>query len=350
MSHDIEVRENGKASFVGARESAWHRLGTVFEDRDGLTVAEVCKELEVGQVIGTEYVEAPALVEVDGMPSTILVKDHTKKMTVRVRPNGEIVPLGIVAQKYRIIQETEAFGFIDAVVDAGEGIVSAAGLLDGGKRAFCCLKLPQNILIGGVDAVDLYLFIVTSHDGTLATTAAATPIRVVCQNTVTMGLRAAVKTWKVRHTSNAMLKIEEARRALELTFAYEEAWKVEAEQLIATKVAKRQYEAMAKVLFPAPKTDSKASKTAHEKVWEQVMGLWGSDTQDDIKGTAWGAYNAFVEHADWFRGTRGADDPTAQQFYTSLTSGHGTVRTIADFKDRALEVVKAKSGLLVASK
>jgi phage/plasmid-like protein (TIGR03299 family) len=344
MSHDLEQREiDGQTvtSFVGARDAAWHRLGTVFEDVDGITVAKALQTLDAGEIVATENVQAP-LITADGVT---LVTDVTKKMTVRVRSTGA-TPLGVVAQKYQVIQEAEAFGFLDSIVDSGDALVSAAGLLNDGRRAFCTLKLPSNILIGGVDAVDMYLFCVTSHDGTLATTAAATPIRVVCQNTVTAALAGATRTWKVRHTPGASKKIEEARRALDLSFSYEDAFKVEAEALLATKVTKKQYEAMVKVLFPAPAKDAKAqATTAYESKLGTLMGLWSADTQVDIKNTAWGAYNALVEYGDWFRGTRGADDEVAQQFYTSLTSGMGTVRTLADYKDQALTVVKAKAGI-----
>lgn len=344
MSHDLEQREiDGQTitSFVGAREDAWHRLGTVFEDVDGITVEKALETLDAGEIVATENVQAP-LITPEGVT---LVTDTTKKMTVRVRSTGA-TPLGVVAQKYQVIQEAEAFGFLNSIVDTGEALVSAAGLLNDGRRAFCTLKLPHNILIGGVDAIDSYIFVITSHDGTLATTAAVTPIRVVCKNTVTMALQGAVRTWKVRHTPGASKKIEEARRALDLSFAYEEAWKVEAEALLATKVTKKQYEAMVKVLFPAPAKDAKVqATTAYETKLGTLMGLWSADTQVDIKNTAWGAYNALVEYGDWFRGTRGTEDAAGQQFYTSLTSGMGTVRTLADYKDQALTVVKAKAGI-----
>lgn len=344
MSHNLEQREiDGQliTSFVGAREAAWHRLGTVFEDQDGITVSKALEVLDAGEIVATESVQAQ-LLTADGVT---MITDPTRKMTVRVRSTGAH-PLGVVAQKYQVIGDREAFSFLDNVIDSGEALVSSAGLLDDGRRSFCCLKLPSNILVGGVDAVDMYLFVVTSHDGTLATTAAVTPIRVVCQNTVTYGLQQAVRTWKVRHTPGATMKIEEARRSLALTHKYEEAWMAEAEALLAVKVDKKKYEAMAKVLFTAPEKDAKAqAKTAYEKVWTNLMGLWTADTQDGIKNTAWGAYNAFVEYSDWFLGTRGAEDATAQQFYTSLTSGLGTVRTKADFKNNALAVVKAKAGV-----
>jgi phage/plasmid-like protein (TIGR03299 family) len=344
MSHDIEITADGKAQFVGAREPAWHRLGTIFEDQDGITVSKVLETLDCGRIETVPVFGEYVALDAEGA-ETVRVPDPTRKMTVRVRESG-ITPLGVVKQAYQVVDEAQAFAFIDNIVDADEAIVSSAGLLDGGRRAFCCLKLPTNVLVGGVDAVDMYLFIVTSHDGSLATTGAVTPIRVVCQNTVTAGLRAAVSGFKIRHTSNALGRIAQAREALEISYATVDEWQAEVENLVNVKVDKKKYEAMVKVMFPAPAKDAaKQALTAHENTWETLMGLWGADTQSDIKNTAWGAYNAFVEYGDWFRGTRGADDALAQQFLTSLTSGHGSVRALADYKDRALQVVKAKAGL-----
>ena len=347
MSHNIEITADGKAQFVGAREPAWHRLGTIFEDQDGITVAKVLETLDCGRIETVPVFGEYAALDTEGV-ATVRIPDPSRKMTVRVRESGEIKPLGVVKQRYQVVDEAQAFGFVDNIVDADEGIVSSAGLLDEGRRAFCCLKLPTNILVGGVDAVDMYLFIVTSHDGSLATTAAVTPIRVVCQNTVTAGLQAAVSGFKIRHTSNALGRIAQAREALKISYSTVDEWTALTEALVAVKVDKKKYESMVKVMLPAPAKDAaKQSVTAYDQAYGTLMGLWGADTQTDIKNTAWGAYNCFVEYGDWFRGTRGAEDALAQQFLTSLTSGHGSVRTLADYKDKALQVVKAKAGVKV---
>lgn len=341
MAHQIEERADGEFSFVGAREPAWHRLGKVYEDQDGLRTKDVLADLDAGQIVGIPV--QGTLLTPDGVT---LVEDPTKKMTVRVRSTGP-VPLGVVSAEYGIVQEQEAFEFGDNLIDSGEALISSAGLLDGGRRAFCCWKLPSNIIIGGTDEIDLFLLIALSHDGSLALTAAATPIRVVCQNTLTLGLAQAAHVWRVRHTAKAPMKIAEARRALEMTHAYMEAFQAEAEALISAKMTKRQYETVVKKLF-GTKTEANDGKLAF-KLWERkvetVMGLWAADTQEGIKNTAWGALNALTEFGDWGRATRGADDEVAQQFETSLFSGHGKVATLAKFKDQAREVVRSVVGV-----
>jgi phage/plasmid-like protein (TIGR03299 family) len=339
MAHDLEIRADGEASFVAAREPGWHRLGKVYEDVDGLTVATVLDDLDAGEVIGIP-VEG-TLITPDGVTK---IEDPTKMMTVRVRSTGP-VPLGVVSKDYKIIQERDAFGFLDNVIDSGEALVSAAGLLNGGRRAFCCMKLPTNVLIGGVDEIEMYALIALSHDGTLALTGAATPIRTVCQNTLTLGIKEAKHVWRVRHTGRSDLKVAEARRALEITYKYSEAFTAEAEALVAAKFTKRQYEGVVKALLgtKTEAADGKLAFGAWQKKYDTVMGLWTADTQDGIKNTAWGAFNALAEYGDWFRGTRGTEDPDAQRFETSLFSGHGAVATLADFKDRAFELVKARA-------
>ena len=337
----IEKRADGEFSFVGAREPGWHRLGKVYEDQDGLRTADVLTDLDAGEVIGVPV--QGTLLTPDGVT---LVEDPTKMMTVRLRSTGP-VPLGVVGSDYGIIQEADAFGFGDNLIDSGEALISSAGLLDGGRRAFCCWKLPENILIGGVDEVDLFLLVALSHDGSLALTAAATPIRVVCQNTLTLGLAQAAHVWRVRHTTNGPMKVAEARRALEMTHAYLGAFQAEADALIGAKMTKRQYEQVVKKMY-GTKTEDKDGKLAF-RIWEKkvdtLMGLWTADTQEGVKNTAWGALNAIVEFGDWGRDVRGQDDDDARRFEVSLFSGHGRKANLANLKDRALTLVKASAGI-----
>jgi len=320
MPAGIEIQANGTASFVGAREPAWHRLGKIYENVDGITVAQVLADLDVGKVVGLPI--QGTLITPDGVT---VVDDPTKKMTVRVRSTG-ITPLGVVGADYTIVSEAEGFGFIDNIVDSGEALVSSAGLLNDGRKAFCCLKLPTNVLIGGVDEVDMYLFIVLGHDGSCSVTAAVTPIRVVCQNTVTYGLQMAKHTWSVRHTKNAVMRVEEARRSLALTHKYVDAWQVDAESMLARKMTKRQYESLVTKIYGPTKAAadrSKAAQTGWERKLGTLLGLWSADTQDSIKNTAWGAFNAIAEFEAWCRPTRGADDADARRFQSMLISASG---------------------------
>lgn len=315
MAHEIEKQHNGTDSFVAAREPAWHRLGKVYADRDGLTLDEILTDLNVGELVTGPVYGFGNRGEPVHMPGV--------KMVTRDRGGSDQTALGVVGEDYTVIDEREAFGFLDAVADTGEAAFQTAMLLKGGTRAVATMKLSNGILIGGVDPVDLFLTIATSHDGSLALTAFATPIRVVCQNTLTWGLQEAVQKWSVRHTKNAAkaLTVEEARRNLKLTYAYADEFTAEAEKLINTEMTRMEFEKIVADLY-APKTltPSKFAATTWDGVWAQHMELWDADTQANVKGTAWAGLNALTEYVDWFRGTRQpGPDVTAYRFERALT-------------------------------
>lgn len=319
MSHNIEQRSDGQWSFVAAREPAWHRLGVVYDNADALTLETVLADLNVGDII-----TGPSESTVDG----VRVVDPTKKMTIRRRRwlnDTEYIPLGTVGADYTVIDEATAFGFIDKIQDTGQAVIETGMLLDGGRKAAAAFKFVNGIRIGGVDPIDLYGVVSIAHDGTGSVSTMATPIRVVCQNTLTLGTKLAMHRWDVRHTKHASdkFKVEEARRQLDLSFSYFDAFQREAEALIDVEMTKRQFEAIVADLY-APKTEAKTepARKAQQTRWdtkrERLFDLWDGVTNEDVRGTAWGGLNVLYEEIDWYRGTREAEDPTAQQFQRSL--------------------------------
>lgn len=333
MSHDLEERADGSFSYVGAREPAWHQLGKTYADRDGLTVAEVLEDLDCGDIIGVPM--SGDLITANGVTRMIQPRYQG---TYRVRKCGEITPLGIVGKDYQIIQEREGFAFLDQVVDTGEALISSAGLLAEGRRAFCCMKLPEGVMVGGQDAVDLYAFVSMGHDGSLSLKGAVTPIRVVCQNTVTYGLQKAVSSFVIRHTKTALDRMKEARTLLDITYAYSDEWAKEMDALIAVKTTKDQFDKIITNLYaPTEPNPAKRTVTAFTERRNQLMGLWEAGTQDGIRGTAYGAWNTLVEWQDWARPVRGV--PTsladARRFERSLQGD------LQPEKNRAMEAVKA---------
>jgi phage/plasmid-like protein (TIGR03299 family) len=264
-------------------------------------------------------------------------------MTIRVRPDGTTVPLGIVGKNYQIMSEREAFAFAANIIDSGEVNLISAGLLDGGRRAFCTLRLPTEVKIGGHDQVDMNVVVAFGHDGSLALTGVATPIRVVCQNTLSMALKQATVAYKLRHTANARLDVVEARRMLQLTYSYADEWTQAAEQMISTGLTELEFERFIDDLM-APKNltiASAKSKANWETRRDQVMQLWRGDTNAGITGTVWGAFNTVTEWVDWQLPVKGADDPdlarlerTAQE--TLAHAGEGMA-----LKQRAFEAAMA---------
>ena len=113
-------------------------------------------------------------------------------------------------------------------------------------------KVPTEIRVGGVDPVELYLVFVNSHDGSLRFGVHATPIRVVCMNTLNASFKTAQQSWSCKHTPGATASISEARRTLNLTWLYAEAFQREMDALLDQEYTRRDFETLVRDLFPKP--------------------------------------------------------------------------------------------------
>lgn len=330
MSHNLEQQANGNYSFVAAREPGWHNLGKVYSDQDGITLDTILSDLNVGRLI-----ESP----VYGMtPNMDAVQIPGKKMIIRLRDGEPGKALGVVGESRPTVSESEAFGFLQSIVDSGDALYQTAGLLDDGRRAFCCMKLPQGVMIGGVDPVDLFLAVVVSHDATISLTGAATPIRFVCQNTVTFGLKMAAQQWKIRHSKHMKLDIQKARAQLDLTFNYVDQWTQAMEKLIAADMTNKQFDAIVSDLY-APSDDAvKGVVTQWEQRRDRLHDLFATSvTQENVRGTAYAGFQALVEDLDWFTSTRNVaeSDKDGYMFQRSITEG------ATPEKDRAFNRIMA---------
>src|SRR6185312_4039210 len=119
--------------------------------------------------------------------------------------------LGVVGKDYEIVQNVNAFEFFDAIVGCGDGILyETAGALGKGERIFITAKLPGYIRVGKQDMIEQYLFLTSSHDGFGSITAAFTPIRIVCNNTLNAAMRNHSNSIKIRHTERAKERLEQA--------------------------------------------------------------------------------------------------------------------------------------------
>lgn len=212
MAHNLNFNEQtGKHAFFSVKEKAWHGLGQIVSDY--LTSAEaIC-------FAGLNYrVEKRKLFTLDNghrlhnadEPSASL---EVPKYFATIRTDTEAV-LGVVGRDYEIIQNTDAFSFFDAIV-GGDGIqYETAGALGKGERIFITAKLPGYIKVAAKDLIEKYLFLTTSHDGAGSITAAFTPVRIVCNNTLNAALKNCSNVIKIRHTVGAKERLEEAHKVL----------------------------------------------------------------------------------------------------------------------------------------
>ncbi len=143
--------------------------------------------------------------------------------------------LGVVTDRYRVVQNSEAFAFTDALL--GEGVkYETAGSLQDGKRIWILAKLPNKYIIEG-EQIDPYLVFSSSHDGSGAIKVAMTPIRVVCQNTLNIALGSAKRIWATVHVGDLAAKMDEAHSTLFLAEKYMQQLGMEFSRLAKIKLS-----------------------------------------------------------------------------------------------------------------
>jgi phage/plasmid-like protein (TIGR03299 family) len=289
-------------SMFSVREVPWHGLGAVL-DTPPATVAEAIERSGLGWQVKREPIavdRSEAETEDWWLPDAEPIPGYYA--TVR-QDNREV--LGIVGERYRIVQNHEAFQFVDQLLGTAMHF-ETAGSLNGGRRIWVLARLPEHIEIGG-DPVRPYVLLMNSHDGSTAVIAATTPVRVVCQNTLNWGLARAKQRFSIRHTEQISRRVHEARRVLELSVNYYEQFKLDGDYLASQSFTDRQLRHVLDTLYPSG-TDDRASARAtrsRELRKEQIIELFlRGDTQGNAPGTKWAAVNAIVEFGDWLRPIR----------------------------------------------
>ncbi|MDO5784678.1 MAG: DUF932 domain-containing protein, partial [Eubacteriales bacterium] len=156
--------------------------------------------------------------------------------------------LGIVTDRYKVIQNQQAFAFTDELL--GEGVqYETAGSLQGGKKVWLLARMPQEYLVAG-EQVSPYLIFRNSHDGSGAVKVAMTPIRVVCNNTLNLALNTANRVWSVKHVGEIKDKLAEARDTLLLADTYMRCFGNEVEELRKKRLTDQQVEKYIDLLLP----------------------------------------------------------------------------------------------------
>ncbi len=223
MSANINFNKSTeKYSFYSKKDVAWHGLGQVVQEAK--TSTEV---IELAQ-LNWKVEKLPIYCKYP-LDSNILDENGVKqrgkivpnlKATVRM-DTGE--PLGSCSDRYEVLNNIDAFNFIDNIVGQKLAIYETAGALGKGETVFVTAKLPSYIkpTNNDKDIIEKYILFTTSHDGSSAVRAMFTPIRVVCNNTLNMALSNNCGRVNMRHTKNLQDKIKNAMQIMKLYEDYE---------------------------------------------------------------------------------------------------------------------------------
>ena len=213
--------------------------------------------------------------------------------------------LGVVTDRYKIVQNTDAFSFTDALL--GEGVrYETAGSLQEGKKVWLLARLPHEYIIAG-EHISPYLLFFNSHDGSGAVKVCITPIRVVCNNTLNLALATAKRSWSMVHTGDINGKLEEAKNTLFMAEKYMDSLGKEFEVLRKKNLTDAQVKEYIEILLPI-EPDASSQQIRNVKSLREDLNRRYYDAPD-LKGTGKNGYrfiNAvsdFATHAKPLRMT-----------------------------------------------
>lgn len=259
------------------REKPWHGLG--------VCVQEAPTSEEALKLAGLDWVVQQREVQVCGGAIIPGVKANVRSSDKRV--------LGVVSDRYKVVQNHEAFQFTDSLI-GGDVRYETAGSLKDGRKIWLLAKMPETKING--DAIEPYMCFSNTHDGSGAVRVCMTPIRVVCNNTLNLALKQAKRAWSVRHTGNIETKLHEARMCLELGEEYMYNLGRYANELANVRVTDERLHAIMDELFPVDwATASKRELTAARQVRDDYMVCMYAPDLMKFQGTAWGAINAMSD-------------------------------------------------------
>jgi len=319
MGHDITIRRDGKAEAAFAMTPAWHELGTVFDhpmssqealEEAGLAWDVLQEKAWRRHVRKTE--EGERLVTYSAVPNVLLnIREDTGEM------------LGNVSEKYTVVQNVEAFQFLDGLIEGHEMEYESAFSLSGGKKVVMLARLPKVDEIVAGDETLRYLLLSLHHDGSGAINFGPTSVRVVCANTYALALgrspeiRNVSEEWggklSIRHTGDTKAKLETAGQ---LIVQANQQFDLHAEQsqlLARAQLTEKLWQEYLDVVCPIPdQRDAMWSERREARIREQrekIEEAFHHQRQHvgGAGGTLWAAYNAFSEHIDHMP-RRGRDD------------------------------------------
>ena len=313
---------NGTRLGASDRKAPWLMIGESVDVDENLTTAEMMQRAGV------------AGWNLRLVPSTFSGRTHLETFEV-VRDNpvdGLPDTVGVVGKRYNIFQNEELFAFGDNLIHGGAkwGVMAP---IKHGAVVFGAMKLDGTMYLGGEDEVERHLLLHTSHDGSTNLTASIVAMRIRCSNALTISMKNALRSFKIRHTQSMEGKVSEARRVLALSDVYFDEFSKEMGKLIDATVLESQVEEIFAAAYPKPEADVKGAMKRWEDKQTALFDIYNSPTLDGLRGTKYGVFNALEERLDWGRKSRTGNDEN------TLTAASGFDPVLNKEKDRVLALV-----------
>jgi phage/plasmid-like protein (TIGR03299 family) len=290
--------------------SAWIKAGTAVE---ATSAREVIQQAGLDWTVQLHEMQASVNTKVNDLESvTNYYPIENKRAVLRVnKDNNNNKVIGVVGKNYKPFQNQEVFGSLDTLIDSGEARYTAAGEYDGGAKVWMLMALPREMEIIG-DPHAAFLLARTSHDGSGSVMIRPIIERLGCSNQINRVFKAKNKahTYTLRHTSNAQLSISEMQNLLDLTYTSVDEYSNLANHLLQRDADRAKALAFFKKVWALPahiehspiELLSKGEKNARARAnnaRQKAMTIFAeSETQENIRNTEFGLWQAVIEYAD----------------------------------------------------
>jgi phage/plasmid-like protein (TIGR03299 family) len=287
MSHEIE-----SMAYFG--ELPWHRLGTALDE------ADLYDWQAASRKAGLDWT-------VELVP--LVTGDTQAEVTHRaVRRTSDAKVLGVVGPRYAPLQNRDAFAWFQPFLDAREAALHTAGSLRQGSRVWVLAKLNRSpLVIAEGDQVEKFLLLSHGHDGSLAVRCGFTPVRVVCQNTLSMAHGSdASKLIRIKHTKDIHQNLANIREIMNLANAEFEATAEQYRRLARRSINQADLRKYVRRVLKVE--DDQEAGNRLRNLMEEIVGLADAgrgNNLSSIRGTYWSAYNGVSE---WLTYQRGRSD------------------------------------------
>ncbi len=285
MSHQLTMSQNGIAEMAYAGITPWHGLG---------------QKVSANASLEQWLEEARMQWEIKSSPVQFTngaLHDY-KDFQVLYRSDSN-APLSVVSDRYKPVQPKEMVEFFRSLVEREGFKIETLGSLKGGRRIWALAKTDiANDVVSG-DRLKAFLLLITSCDGSLATTAKFISTRVVCWNTQAVALGEDGQEVKVRHNTEFNAESVKGRMGLLGSNAFD-SFMDRMRALSKVKMTNGDAELVVASLLPAPANPK--TKIQETKGFRAIMGLFNGNgigaNMAGVQGTAWGLLNAVTEYTD----------------------------------------------------
>ena len=295
MAHLVQ-----QMAYVGAEP--WHGLGNRLPQKQSIDVWQKAAGMD------WQIKETPVRFMADSIGTLGTIHSFDEQKVLYRSDTKEA--LSVVSQRYQVVQPKEVIEFYRDLTEVSGFELETAGVLKGGKKFWALARTGQATALKGNDQVNGYLLLATSCDGTLATVATPTTIRVVCNNTLSIAVNGASQAIKVPHSTR--FDPQAVKQQLGIAVSQWDGFMYRMRTLAERKV--KSHEAMnyfLRVMCDAQPGHVDSAGLANERALKRVQALYDGHGKgahlDAAKGTAWGLLNAVTEYVDHERRARSTE-------------------------------------------